>query len=102
MSDYTPTTSWLRIMVGYAATTATDRAKPVEAARAEGHERFDRWLAAHDATLTEKVRRESLEEAATVCERIQNDPEFIKPGQGVAAAKIVLRGMSTTDTKGTP
>jgi len=45
---YTPTTDWVRIMVGYAMTTARDRTKPVEVARAEGYEWFDRWLTAHD------------------------------------------------------
>jgi len=48
MSEYTPTTEWVRIMVGYAMTTAADRTKSVDAARAEGYEWFDRWLAAHD------------------------------------------------------
>jgi len=61
-TEYTPTTNWLRIMVGYAATTATDRAKPVEAARAEGYERFDRWLAAHDAA----VRADQIEKDAQI------------------------------------
>lgn len=47
-AEYTPTTSWLRIMVGYAMTTAADRTLPVEEARAEGYRWFDRWLAARD------------------------------------------------------
>lgn len=48
MDEYTPSTDWIRIMVGYAKTTATDRTLPVEAAREQGYEWFDRWLAAHD------------------------------------------------------
>ena len=48
---------------------------------------FDRWLESHDA----EVQRAAFDEAADICERIQNDPEFHNPGPGVAAAKIVLR-----------
>lgn len=60
MTEYTPTTSWVRIMVGYAAATAVDRTLPIEVARVEGYQWFDRWLAAHDA----EVRAEALEEVA--------------------------------------
>jgi cell pole-organizing protein PopZ len=52
------------------------------------------------AAVKAEARREAFKEAADVCERIQADPEFHNPGQGVAAAKIVLRGMSTTPTEG--
>lgn len=35
-TEYTPTTDWVRVMVGYAKTTATDRTLSVKSARAEG------------------------------------------------------------------
>lgn len=45
---YVPSTNWVRIMVGYAMTTAVDRQLPTELARAEGYEWFDRWLKQRD------------------------------------------------------
>lgn len=43
---FTPSTEWVRIMVGYAMTTAVDRKMSVEDARQEGYAWFDRWIAA--------------------------------------------------------
>ena len=93
--EYVPTT--IQIRRGWCGETVSND-------EAESGAEFDRWLAAHESALTEKVRRDALEEAALVCERIQDDPEFINPGQGVAAAKIVLRGMADPTAKcdGTP
>lgn len=45
-APYTPSTSWVRLMVGYAKEMAVDRTLPPEQARAEGYEWFDRWYAA--------------------------------------------------------
>lgn len=56
MSDYTPTTEWVRLMVGYAKKTAVDRTLPADQARDEGYEWFDRWL--------ERVRAEERERIA--------------------------------------
>lgn len=46
-------------MVGYAKTTATDRTLPPEAARREGYELFDRWIANHDREVAAKSIRDS-------------------------------------------
>ena len=57
MTDYTPTTEWVRVCVGYAKAMAKDRTLPVEAARQEGYDWFDRWLAAdRKAQRAEAVR----------------------------------------------
>jgi len=48
---------------------------------------FNRWLAAHDAG----IRADQIEKDAGICQRIQDDPEFPKSGQGVVAAKVVIR-----------
>lgn len=67
MTDYVPSTEWVRIMVGYAKATATDRTLPVEEARAEGYEWFDRWLAEHDAERDRAIET-SFDEQATAFE----------------------------------
>jgi len=60
MTDYTPTTEWVRVCVGYAKAMARDRTLPVEAARREGYDWFDRWLASE----RKAQRAEALRDAA--------------------------------------
>lgn len=62
MREYTPDTDWIRIMAGNAMATATDRKLPVEEARQEGHEWFDRWYAAEaEATKAAAFRLTPIE-----------------------------------------
>lgn len=70
MTSYTPTTEWIRIMVGYSKTTATDRTLPIEEARAEGYAWFDRWLTDHD----ERLRKEALRDARAAVAELLSDP----------------------------
>jgi len=59
---------------------------------------LERDRAAHDAEVAraaaEKARKEALLEAADICQRIQDDPEFPESGWGVVTAKLVFRVMA--------
>lgn len=56
---------------------------------------FDALLASGLLRDVRDVQAEALEQAADVCERIQNDEEFGGSGAGrIVAAKIVLRSMA--------
>lgn len=70
MTVYTPTTEWVRIMVGYAATQAVDRRLPPEDARDEAYEMFDRWLAGPVAGVVSPA-------AAQTWDRVHNRPADI-------------------------
>jgi hypothetical protein len=67
---------------------------PIDGHRQRGHslKEFDLWLAAHDKA----IRDAALTEAAEVCQRIQDDPEF-ESGVGVVAAKIVIRSLAASE-----
>lgn len=67
---YTPTKDWLRIMVGYAKTTAVDRTLPIEAARSEGYEWFDRCFAAEIAKAQAEQREADLAIVRTWATRV--------------------------------
>lgn len=86
MTEYTPTTETVRY--AYAAHNAHYGGEMGYQKQAT---EFDRWLAEHDR----QVQAEALEQAADVCERIQNDEGFGGSGAGrIAAAKVVLRSMA--------
>lgn len=56
VSEYTPTTNWVRIMVGYAKETAKDRTLPEPDARQEGYDWFDRWFASEIEKAEQRCR----------------------------------------------
>ena len=56
--EYTPDTEWIRIMVGYSMTTATDRTLSIEDARQKGYAWFDRWI----ETVIEEANKAGYEE----------------------------------------
>ena len=62
MSDYTPTTNWVRIMVGYAKETAKDRTLSESDALQEGYDWFDRWFASEIEKAEERGREQVRDE----------------------------------------
>lgn len=89
MAEYTPTTDW--VAAGWLMARRPDGV-PVEVAHAE----FTRWLAAHDAELTEKVRAEAV--AAVEAERMADEPRNALYNFGIFDAARAIRTLSTTPT----
>lgn len=84
---YTPSTDWIRIMVGGAKQTAPDRVLPPNAAREEGYEWFDRWIAAYDAEV-----RASEREDCDGCALLEKDvARFVAERDALAAQLDALR-----------
>jgi hypothetical protein len=73
LGRYTPTTDEVRAQ--YADFGNRSRTNESRAA-------FNRWMAAHDAELTERVRRETLEEAAIVSANAFLLHDLMEPGTG--------------------
>jgi hypothetical protein len=79
---YTPSTDWIRILVGNAATHAKDipLGMTPEQHRAHWYENFDRWLADHDASVRRDAQADALKgELTEFRKRVQQAFEWPNP-----------------------
>lgn len=60
---------------------------PLTTETEEREAEFDRAISERDREVAAKA----WEEAADICQRVQDDPAFLESGPGVVAAKIVIR-----------